>query len=204
MLIHESNNILSIIAKITEALRENKIEVEVSYRLKHPKSILEKMMTKEIGFHEIKDLVAFRFIVQRIKDCYKLEDIIRQIHVANMVEKEDYIANPKVNGYRSLHIVISDNELMRNVEIQIRTKKMHKVAEIGSASHSHYKSEIREKIGALFSSMLNEFTTGKAYDIWHNFQWTVPELATYETEIKEILHRARYTLLNEELLVIKS
>ena len=157
--------------------------------MKHPNSVLEKMITKNLELHEIKDLVAFRFIVPRLKDCYNVLDIIGQVCPSNVIYKKDYIASPKENGYRSLHLVISDNEFMRNVEMQIRTKAMHDIAETGSASHSRYKNQRKDQADALFDTMIDEITTLKAHDIWRTFQWTIPELATYEQELKQIWHR---------------
>lgn len=188
MLLPESDNLLEIIETINTELRKSEIRAEVRYRLKHPNSILEKMLRKNLDLHEIKDLVAFRFIVQRLNDCYKIMEIIKQIHTNNIDEK-DYIAKPKENGYRSLHIMISNNEFMRNVEIQIRTKRMHNVAESGSASHSRYK----DKVTVLSGTLWDEFSIGKACDIWHKFQWTIPELATYEEEIRKIWYRYKNT-----------
>jgi (p)ppGpp synthase/HD superfamily hydrolase len=135
------------------------------------------MITKNVDLHEIKDLIAFRLIVQKLKDCYKVLDIIK-----------DYIATPKHNGYRSLHVIISDNEFMRNVEIQVRTKKMHNVAESGSASHSIYKDQKKSKINSLSHTVLDDLGTEKAYEIWRSFEWTIPELDTYEQELKKVLH----------------
>lgn len=116
-------------------------------------------------------------------------DIIKQVCIANAIDKKDYITTPKDNGYRSLHIVLSDNEFMRNVEMQIRTKKMHNVAESGSASHSIYKYQKKSKVDSLFYTVLDDITTEKAYEIWRTFKWTIPELDTYEEELKEIWHR---------------
>jgi GTP pyrophosphokinase len=191
----ESDNILEIIGKITLALREKNIEAEVTYRLKHPKSVLEKMIKKDIELHEIKDLVAFRFIVKKLQNCYDVLDVINQVCTTNVIVKKDYIAKPKENGYRSLHLMISDNALMQNVEMQIRTKKMHAVAESGSASHSRYKDNRQTKVDSVFDTKLDEFTVSKACDIWHKFQWTIPELATYEEELKKIWHHYRAGML---------
>lgn len=189
MALFEGNNILSIIEMITTALQQHKINANVTYRLKHPTSVLEKMIVKNLDLHEISDLVAFRFIVQRLENCYDVLDIIKQVCIANIINKKDYIASPKDNGYRSLHIMISDNKFMRNVEIQVRTKNMHNVAESGSASHSIYKDQKKSKIDFLSHPMLDDITTKKAYEIWRTFQWTIPELDTYEEELKEIWHR---------------
>ena len=75
MTLFEGNNILSIIEMITTALKQHKINTNVTYRLKHPISILDKMITKNVDLHEIKDLIAFRLIVQKLKDCYMQRQI---------------------------------------------------------------------------------------------------------------------------------
>ena len=190
MLLPESNNLLEIIETLNAELQKSQIRAEVHYRLKHPNSILEKMLRKNLDLHEINDLVAFRFIVQKLSDCYRIMEIIRHTH-NNNVDEKDYIARPKENGYRSLHIMISNNEFMRNVEIQIRTKRMHNVAELGSASHSRYKDEVK----VLFNTMWDEFNIGKACDIWHKFQWTIPELDIYEEEIRKIWYHYKSAAL---------
>ena len=189
MALFEGNNILSIMEMITRTLQQNKINANVTYRLKHPKSVLEKMITRNIDFHEIKDLIAFRFIVPKLKECYDILDIIKQVCITNSIYKKDYISSPKDNGYRSLHIVIFDNQFMRNVEMQIRTKKMHNVAEFGSASHSTYKDKKKSKVDSASHTILDDITTEKVHEIWRTFQWTIPELDTYEKELKEIWHR---------------
>ena len=194
MALFEGNNILSIIEMITMELQKSKISTEITYRLKHPKSVLEKMIMKNLDLHEIRDLIAFRFIVQELKDCYTLLDIIKQVCVNNVMDKKDYIVNPKENGYRSLHVVISDNKFMRNVEMQIRTKKMHNVAELGSASHSIYKD--KRKVDYILYAVFDNITTKKVHEIWYTFQWTIPELDTYEEELKEIWHRYKATKVN--------
>ena len=187
MALFVGSNILSIIEMITTELQKNKISAEITYRLKHPKSVLEKMIMKNLYLHEIRDLIAFRFIVRELKDCYNLLDIIKQVCVTNVIDKKDYIVSPKENGYRSLHILISDNKFMRNVEIQIRTEKMHSIAESGTASHSIYKNK-RTPI-SVFHTVLDNVTTKKVHEIWYRFKWTIPELNTYEDELKEIWHR---------------
>ena len=63
----ESDNILEVIGKITEELVRNNIEADVTYRLKHPKSVLEKMITKNLELHQVKDLVALRFVVKKLQ-----------------------------------------------------------------------------------------------------------------------------------------
>lgn len=201
MKLTQSSSLLEVIRIITSALQQSRIRAKISYRLKHPSSILKKMARQSIELHKVRDIIAFRFIVKRLKDCYMVANIIKQIYTVNLIDQKDYIAKPKENGYRSLHIVLSDNELMRNFEIQIRTKRMHNVAESGSASHDGYKIEQETKCNGpiLQSELLNVMNSNKkkhrVYDIWNRFQWTIPELDSYEKEIKKIWNRCRGNLL---------
>ncbi|XVN44320.1 MAG: hypothetical protein RCG16_02070 [Rickettsia hoogstraalii] len=86
---------------------------------------------------ELKDLIAFRIIVNKKEDCYKVLDIIYNIYSVDVKKFKDYITNPKDNGYRSLHVII--NIYKRNIEIQIRSREMHNIAEFGTANHDEYK-----------------------------------------------------------------
>jgi (p)ppGpp synthase/HD superfamily hydrolase len=204
MKLTQSNSLLEIIGIIASALQQSKIRAKISYRLKHPSSIFKKMARHSIELHKVRDIVAFRFVVRRLEDCYMVANIIKRIYTANLIDQKDYIAKPKENGYRSLHIVLSDNELIRNFEIQIRTHRMHTVAELGSASHSGYKADQDTKCTdpILHSKLLSLINSAKkrnsVYNIWHKFQWTIPELNVYEKEIKKIWNRCKSNLLSKK------
>lgn len=114
------------------------IDINITGRAKHIYSIHRKLTRKRVGIEEIYDTSALRILVPSIKDCYTALSIVHATwpHIAK--EFDDYIAKPKPNGYRSIHTaVMSPNEI--NVEIQIRTHKMHEEAELGVAAHWKYK-----------------------------------------------------------------
>lgn len=123
--------------KLKSALLEYGIEAEISGRVKHIYSIYRKMKSKNLSFDQLYDIRAVRVLVQTIPECYHSLGIVHQIwrHIPHQFD--DYITNPKANGYRSLHTaVIAEN---KSLEVQIRTKAMHDEAELGVCSHFHYK-----------------------------------------------------------------
>nr|WP_289072752.1 GTP diphosphokinase [uncultured Halomonas sp.] len=111
---------------------------DVSGRAKHIYSIWRKMKRKRIDFSQVHDVRAVRILVPEVTDCYTVLGIVhsRWHHVPN--EFDDYIANPKKNGYQSLHTAVMgpDNKVL---EIQIRTFSMHDEAELGVCAHWRYK-----------------------------------------------------------------
>ncbi len=114
------------------------IQAEISGRPKHIYSIWRKMQRKDVALGELYDLMALRIIVADVATCYAALGIVhgRWRHIAE--EFDDYIAAPKGNFYRSLHTAILD-EQGRALEVQIRTRAMHREAELGVASHWRYK-----------------------------------------------------------------
>ncbi len=114
------------------------LAAEVSGRPKHIHSIYNKMRSKGLGFSEVQDLRAFRVLVDDVKDCYAVLGIVHQIWPPVPREFDDYISRPKANGYQSLHTVVTAED-GRPLEVQIRTRDMHRHAEFGVASHWRYK-----------------------------------------------------------------
>ncbi|GIX30497.1 MAG: GTP pyrophosphokinase [Porticoccaceae bacterium] len=114
------------------------IEGEVTGRAKHIYSIWKKMRRKGIAFSEVYDVSAVRIAVSTVAECYAVLGLVHGLfrHVPD--EFDDYIANPKDNGYRSLHTAVIGPR-NRVVEIQIRTHEMHREAELGICAHWHYK-----------------------------------------------------------------
>src|SRR5699024_3969830 len=114
------------------------IEAEISGRVKHIYSIWKKMTTKGKSFEELLDVRAVRVVVKNLSDCYRVLGMVHEKWPPLPKEFDDYIANPKPNGYQSLHTaVLGPNN--KAIEVQIRTRKMHEHAELGVAAHWHYK-----------------------------------------------------------------
>ncbi len=127
-----------VIAEVTQKIREVRIKAEVTGRPKHYYSIYEKMAGRGREFDEIFDLVGVRILVEELKDCYGAVGAIHSLWKPIPGRFKDYIAMPKFNLYQSLHTTVVGPE-GKPLEIQIRTKQMHRTAEKGVASHWSYK-----------------------------------------------------------------
>ena len=114
------------------------LAAEVRGRPKHLYSIWKKMRSKQLDFAGVLDIAALRVIVADVASCYAVLGRVHERFPAIAGELDDYIARPKVNGYRSLHTVVVDDD-GRAVEIQIRTAEMDEQAEYGGAAHWVYK-----------------------------------------------------------------
>ena len=121
---------------LTEAEMKN---FEVEGRPKHLWSVFRKMSDKGLAFDEIHDLIAFRVIVETLGQCYEALGHIHSKWRPIPGRFKDYIAMPKPNGYRSLHTTLVGPKGER-IEVQIRTRRMHEVAESGIAAHWKYKA----------------------------------------------------------------
>ena len=130
--------IVDFVSILDEKLKSEGLEAEVYGRPKHIYSIWRKMQKKHLNFTELYDVRAVRVIVKRLQDCYGALGVIHTCFHHIPREFDDYIANPKPNGYKSIHTVVIGPQ-GKTVEIQIRTADMHKEAELGVAAHWKYK-----------------------------------------------------------------
>jgi GTP pyrophosphokinase len=119
-------------------LDQETIPAEIYGRPKHIYSIWKKMLRKQLDIEDLYDLLAVRVIVDNLTACYAVLGVVHSSWQYIPKEFDDYIANPKENGYQSLHTVILDPQGNR-IEVQIRTREMHEFAELGVAAHWTYK-----------------------------------------------------------------
>jgi GTP diphosphokinase / guanosine-3',5'-bis(diphosphate) 3'-diphosphatase len=129
-------------ADIRLELEKAKIEADVYGRAKKPFSIWRKMQEKDLAFSRLSDIYGFRIICSDVQDCYRILGVIHQRWRAVPGRFKDYISQPKTNGYRSIHATVSGRDGKR-VEVQIRTREMHEVAEAGVAAHWAYREGVR-------------------------------------------------------------
>src|SRR5690606_28603650 len=130
------------IARVMDQLRERLnatgVKADISGRVKHIYSIWRKMQKKGLQFSQIYDVRAVRVLVPEIHECYTALGIVHTLWRHIPKEFDDYIANPKENGYRSLHTAVIGPE-GKVLEVQIRTHAMHEEAELGVCAHWRYK-----------------------------------------------------------------
>lgn len=127
-----------IINELQKTLEVQGLKAEVSGRKKTPYSTWMKMKQKNISIEQLSDIIAFRIVVDNVENCYRALGIIHTSYKMIPDNFQDFISTPKNNGYQSLHTVII-GPLLQKVEIQIRTHKMHDIAELGVAAHWRYK-----------------------------------------------------------------
>ena len=131
-----------MVSELSEHLREHGIEADIYGRPKHLYSIYRKLLRPEINMdiNRIFDLFAVRVLVDTEAECYQALGTVHAIWPPLGSRIKDYIALPKPNGYRSLHTTVSAAS-GRTVEVQIRTNRMHEIAEFGLAAHWYYKEQ---------------------------------------------------------------
>ena len=171
-------NVNKILKKIKKLLEENNIKAEkVVGRAKKYYSLYKKLKNKQKTLKDIHDLIAVRVITDNVADCYFVLSLLQE-HFTILPERtKDYIANPKPNGYQSLHLVAIEDGVGTPFEFQIRTKEMHEFAEYGVAAHFAYKA----KQGS--TKDVSQFLSGE------NLKW-----------MKELISLGKEKLSSEEYL----
>ena len=134
-----------VVHRVGAALRREGIDAEVTGRAKHIHSIWRKMQRKSLsieqaGIEQLFDLRAIRVLVDTVAECYTVLGAVHGLWTHIPREFDDYITNPKPNGYRSLHTAVMGPG-GRALEVQIRTREMHRQAEFGVAAHWRYKED---------------------------------------------------------------
>jgi GTP pyrophosphokinase len=132
-----------VINNFDAILKRNGIQADITGRAKHIYSIWRKMQRKGIGFSQVYDIRAVRVLVPEVKDCYAALGLVHGLWRNIPNEFDDYIANPKNNGYRSLHTAVIGPE-GKVLEVQIRTFEMDEEAEFGVCAHWRYKGSDRQ------------------------------------------------------------
>ena len=134
-----------VVHRVGAVLRREGIDAEVTGRAKHIHSIWRKMQRKSLsieqaGIEQLFDLRAIRVLVDTVAECYTVLGALHGLWTHIPREFDDYITNPKPNGYRSLHTAVMGPG-GRTLEVQIRTREMHRQAEFGVAAHWRYKED---------------------------------------------------------------
>jgi GTP pyrophosphokinase len=184
----ERDHFISLVKEqLTQVLHSAGLELEIAGRSKHIYSIWRKMQRKGIGFSQVYDIRAVRILVPEIKDCYATLGLVHGLWRNIPNEFDDYVANPKENGYRSLHTAVIGPE-GKILEIQIRTHQMHEEAELGVCAHWRYKgsdaehslaSTYEEKIAWLRQVLDWHEETGDARSVAEQFSFDVAQDRVY-------------------------
>lgn len=129
----------NFVQQVKDGVEATGAKVEVYGRPKHIYSIWKKMQKKNLDFSGLYDVRAVRVIAAELQDCYAALGVLHTLFRPIPSEFDDYVANPKANGYQSIHTVVAVGDEGKPVEVQIRTKQMHDDAELGVAAHWRYK-----------------------------------------------------------------
>ncbi|SLM29199.1 GTP pyrophosphokinase [Desulfamplus magnetovallimortis] len=141
---------------LTRKMEQEGISAQIKGRHKQHFSIYQKMLSQNLEFNQVYDIVAFRIILEKKSQCYEAMGIIHDMWKPIHYKFKDYIGVPKPNGYQSLHTTVIGPHGER-VEIQLRTKEMDEIAESGIAAHWSYKegATIDERTGKTFAWLRN-------------------------------------------------
>jgi GTP pyrophosphokinase len=175
-------------AELSDHLTSSRIEAEVQGRPKHYYSIHQKMIVRGREFDDIHDLVGVRMLVNDVRDCYAAMGVVHALWQPMPGRFKDYIAQPRFGVYQSLHTTVIGPD-GKPLEVQIRTREMHRTAEYGIASHWRYK----ETRGS---------HSGKAVEV-DEMAW-MRQLLDWQREAAdpgEFLESLRYDLATREIFV---
>jgi GTP pyrophosphokinase len=178
-----------VLGVLREELQKRDLPSEVYGRPKHLYGIYRKMTTRDVEFEQVYDIIAFRIIVDNVSQCYEALGHVHSLWHPIPGRFKDYIAMPKPNNYQSLHTSVIGPRAER-IEIQIRTREMHRVAEEGIAAHWEYKEGDNgaQKLGP----------KGK-----QQFAW-LRQLLEWQQDLKdpnEFLDVVKYDLFTDEVFV---
>jgi GTP pyrophosphokinase len=172
---------------IQRALKKGGIKADITWRHKSYFSIHKKMERQQVGLEDIYDLVALRIITREKSDCYHALGVVHDLFVPISHRFKDFIANPKNNLYQSIHTTVVGPE-GESVEIQIRTREMHRTAEEGIAAHWKYKSG----------------KAGTGHDPWDDHVRWVREMIELQMEMpdaREFMENLKLELFENEVYV---
>jgi len=176
------------VGPIITKLKEHGIKFEIGGRPKHIHSIYKKMMKQNTTFENIYDLLAVRIILEEnnANECYYVLGIINLLYKPVSERFKDYISIPKKNNYQSIHTTVigPDGKL---VEVQIRTRKMHEIAEKGVAAHWRYKE--------------NLVSSDNELEDWVNWVRDIFENASKSDATREIIDSFKLNLYQDEIYV---
>lgn len=161
-------------SQLQKSLGDEGVEAVLEGRAKHIYSIWRKMQRKGIGFSQVYDIRALRILVPASKDCYAALGVVHSLWRNIPNEFDDYIANPKENGYRSLHTAVIGPQ-GKILEVQIRTHDMHEEAELGVCAHWRYKGA--DNAGKLVSSYEEKIAWLRQVLDWHEETGDIHNLA---------------------------
>ena len=174
-----------LIDKIGANLKQNGIRAEITGRAKHYYSIYNKMNRLNIAFHNLYDITAVRVIVDTEKECYEVLGVIHSQFKPIPGRFKDYIAMPKSNMYRSLHTSVLGPR-SKPLEVQIRTKEMHEVAEFGVAAHWKYKEK-------------GSIKAGSASDLQFAWMRKLAEMEQESTDAGDYVEKVKIDLFSDQV-----
>ena len=175
----------SLIDTIKREIEKNKIKATIKGRAKHYYSIYNKMKRLNVTFDQLYDVTAVRVIVDTEPECYQVLGIIHQLFKPIPGRFKDYIAMPKGNMYRSLHTSVIGTK-NKPVEIQIRTHKMHEVAEYGVAAHWRYKES-------------GSIKANNKQDMQFSWMRKVMELDKDTTDAKDFMESVKFDIFADQV-----